>query len=224
MLKPPSPRTRSISCTEGVGPRHATPALPTSCNWNSHNRYVITVRVIPALHSTRRAELLQQLLLFPPLLIRCCRAVWLTLAPAGGEGFQGKSAASVSWTLHGKDTQGKICREKKPSGHMTQVTWWASLTDFVLHLKLHNDIYCERPVPYSPCKFSGLDNTILDMYKTSCIQSVFCCVSITCPMQTMLRLDQQLWMRRVTPVHLCVCVHMMSRQWEDMQTFRTDIS
>lgn len=52
----------------------------------------------------------------------------------------------------------KNCRGKKnlfdiPAGHL-----WAALivsTTFVLYLKLHNDIYCERPVQIYSLQVSG---------------------------------------------------------------------
>lgn len=57
----------------------------------------------------------------------------------------------------------EICREKKPlqakdipTGHL-----WAALiasTTFVLYLKLHNDIYCERPVQIYSLQVSGKDD------------------------------------------------------------------
>lgn len=45
---------------------------------------------------------------------------------------------------------------------------------------------------YTPCKCVAKMILLLDVYKTSYIRSVLCCVHITCPMQTMRWLDKQL--------------------------------
>lgn len=86
----PSPRTRPIRRMRGLLrlwplPRHPTRSGTGTliinvwllCGWLSYSP-------IPALHSTRGAEFLLQLLLFPSLLTSSCRAVWPTLTPEGG--------------------------------------------------------------------------------------------------------------------------------------------
>lgn len=75
---------------------------------------------------------------------------------------------------------------------------------------------------YTPCKCLAKTILLLDMYRTSYIQSVFCCVHITCPMQTTRRLDKQLFDERRVPA-VSLWVHLMSRQGEDMQILSWDI-
>lgn len=68
----PSSRTRPIRHVRGrLHTYVATPLASCSVrNWKINNQYLNTVQATPALHSTRGAEFLLQLLLFPSLLTK----------------------------------------------------------------------------------------------------------------------------------------------------------
>lgn len=110
--------------------------------------------VILWLHSQRRREFLLQLFLFPPLLTGSCRAVWLTFPPAGEGVISSQQQLPVSWTLHGKDTQGRscwtTCETKTPQAYDNPAVhlWACSDCHYYIcsYLKLYKDSDCERPV------------------------------------------------------------------------------
>lgn len=94
----------------------------------------------------------------------------MTLAPAGGgwgdlmESQQLFCLLNTAWKRHaGGEAAGRTAEENKtlqaydiPAGHL-----WVALivnTTFILYLKLHNDIYCERPVQIYSLQVCGKDD------------------------------------------------------------------